>query len=167
MQFSLGGLLLLTSVVAAAVATLLAWPRWGAIIGPALLMVTLVLTLVSFFFRRRRFGLVVFGVSSSMFVATCLLYLSFGPAAWAHARFLSPKIALPASSWTKSNEFCADAFNHIYQPIATNAIFTPEPIRSFAMSYVAWWMPNGTEFCDWGDGIGWHRNPVTYTVIHY
>ena len=167
LQFSLGGLLLFTGAIAVAVATLLAWPKWGAGIGPFLLMTAPLLLLASYFFRRRRAGCMVFRVSSSMLVATSLLYLSFGPAAWAHARYLSPKCALPASSWTKSNEISADAFDYIYQPIATNAIFAPEPIRSLAMSYIAWWMPNGTRFCDWGDGIGWHRNPITYTVIHY
>ncbi len=65
------------------------------------------------------------------------------------------------------NPVAYEVYSYVYQPIATNAVFSPEPMRSVAMRYIAWWMPNGAEFHDWGLGIGWSVPGWTYTIVHY
>ena len=162
MRFSIGGMLSITTCIAILCAIGSAWPSSGAIIGPSLFLLSTAATVVFTFLRRRPLASVMLRLSLVSLGLISLLYLSFGPASWAYAHYLTPK---PAYS---TIDTCASrAYSYIYMPIATNAIFSPEPIRSWSMTYVEWWMPPGTEFCDWGRGIGWHAKPITYTVVHY
>ncbi|TWU43706.1 hypothetical protein Poly51_62280 [Rubripirellula tenax] len=162
-RFSIRGTLVITALAALG----FAWPRWGTVAGPIAVQVSIACAVVGGCLWRRSWGATLFRRSSALLLMLCLLYLSFGPASWAHARYIMPKSAMPASSWTAFDEFFSAAFVHIYKPVAGTAVLSPEPVRSWTMTYLAWWMPSGTRFCDWGDGMGWHRNPVTYTAIHY
>lgn len=55
---------------------------------------------------------------------------------------------------------------YVYQPVAANAIFAPEPIRSASMSYMSFWMPQNVQFHDWGLGsVGRSRVGPTPSFI--
>jgi hypothetical protein len=151
-------MLLLTACVAIAIAMGAAWPTFGALIGPSLFLLSFAACVVFTFARRTAWGAIAFRCSMALLAVVVLLYLSLGPASWAMARFNTPG---------SNHPIAYETYSYIYRPIATNAIFSPEPIRSCAMGYTAWWMPNGTEFHDWGLGIGWSVPGWTYTVIHY
>ncbi len=53
------------------------------------------------------------------------LYLSFGPAAWGMARYIAPDSTAPYLV----QECSYRAFHYLFDPIATNIVFAPTPIR--------------------------------------
>ena len=157
-KFSLLQLLLATAVVGIALALMRAWSTFGAVIGPAMLMISFVAIPSFALFRRYGIASISLKVASTIFVSSVALYLSIGPACWAMASFNTPGTRHPVAYET---------FSYVYRPTATNAIFSPEPIRSVSMTYLNWWMPKTATFHDWGEGIGWSIPGWSYTIIHY
>ena len=159
MRFSIRSLLLLTSVVA----WFVAWPTSGAIIGPATLCCSFAVSVVTAFGSNPRVK-VVFRSSLVIFLAVICLYLSMGPASWFLARCGSPTPAAPSLILNG----CGKAYSYLYKPIATNAIFAPEPLRKFSFNYIRWWMPDTVQFQDMeGKGIAWSDNRNWYTLISF
>ncbi len=157
-RFSIRQMLLTTAMVAIAIALVRAWPTFGPVIGPIVMMVALVTIPCFAIFRRYGIANKLFKASVTTFALTFTLYLSIGPACWAMASFNTPGTKYPLGY---------ESFCYVYRPVATNAIFSPEPIRSASMAYMNWWMPKTATFHDWGKGIGWSVPGWTFTIIHY
>jgi hypothetical protein len=150
----------MASIAAVAVGLwfVVSWSTYGALIGPASFLVAILLTVVSSFIRKTLAGKTGLRLGLGLSFLTLTLYLTFGPACWAMARFNTPDSQYPSVT---------RLFFYVYQPVATNAIFAPEPIRSASMSYMSFWMPQNVQFHDWGLGIGWSVPGWTYTIVHY
>lgn len=162
LRFSIRGMLIFTTYVAVLCAIGSVWPSSGQIIGPVVFLLSIAATVAFAFLRRRPWAAVMLRLSLVSLVLVSLLYLSFGPASWAYARYLTPK-----TEYNTIDKFASETYSYIYMPVGTTAIFSPEPIRSWSMAYMAWWMPSGTKFYDWGRGIGWHAKPITHTIVYH
>ena len=157
-RFSLRGLLILTTGVAAAISIALAWPIYGYSIGPVWLVASFLASAILFFARRTNWGKPLFRIGMTLLLAVTLLYASFGPASGAMARFNTPGSKYPAAN---------NAYRYVYTPVAANFHFSPTPIRSFSLRYTAWWMPPGATIMDFEDGFGWNVPGWSYTVVSY
>jgi hypothetical protein len=157
-RISLRGLLFLPVVVAIVVQVAIAWPSYGAVIGPSCFLAALVASVLLFFVRRSAWANTAFRCSIAGLLFIALFYASIGPACWAMARY---------STWTMRNISVQKAYNYCYVPVATNIVFAPEPIHEASVRYVAWWMPKGAQFWEHGDGIGWEVPNYSYTMVHY
>lgn len=158
----MGSMFLLTAAIAMLISIAIAWPSYGALIGPALLVGSLAVALITAWVRHPR-GVTAFRMALAIFLTVVCLYLSIGPASWLMARYIapSPKAPVLVQRWY------GNAYSYLYRPIATNAIFAPKPVRQISFDYMRWWMPDSVEFHDMGGGMGWSVRPGWYTIISY
>ncbi len=154
MRFSIRSILLLSALLAV-------WPKFGSLIAPTVLVVSLATVTVTTLMKSKQ--RTVFRLSLRLFIAISSLYLSFGPATWGMARYVGPDSTAPSLVIECSYQ----SFQYVFEPIATNLVFAPAPIRQVGFKYLGWWMPRSVVLQDMGKGIGWSRGPNWYTVVVY
>ena len=155
-RFSTRSIFLLTAVIALAISIALAWPRFGSQITAVWFWLSLLVSATLILARRTVLNKIAFRIAILSLFTVVLLFASFGPATWAMARFNTT-----GSKYPLANE----AYRWVYHPIATNLNFSPKPLRNLGLLYTAWWMPNGAQLIDYGDGFGWNVPGWSYTIV--
>ncbi len=145
-------------IITALIAWTLAWIRAldavGILMGQIVLLLLVAAYLVAIKLTRRysrpQFGSYGLPLWIGGYALIPLLYFaSMGPAIWVCARYCNAD---------SQNPTVLHAYNAIYEPAATCIVDVPiETIHDLAISYLRWWMPDGTTL---------HRQGRKYFGLH-
>lgn len=153
-RFNISTALIITALIAWTLAWIRALDAVGILMGQVVLLLLVAAYLVAIKLTRRysrpQFGSYGLPLWIGGYALIPLLYFaSMGPAIWVCARYCNAD---------SQNPTVLHAYNAIYEPAATCIVDVPiEAIHDLAISYLRWWMPDGTNL---------HRQGRNYLGLH-